>query len=223
MQTKVYEWSSFLNDRSILNAKNERSFYFKEMIEKITKGQKTKQEILKKANQLFSEKGFDATGVDDIVRSLGLSSGVFYNHFESKTALLKQVVEGKIQKSRELLLDVQAKESASEWISRALKTYLSKQHKESTHQSCPLTTLSQELIKLNLHHQTGLSQYTNEFFEILNRRLMMMNPLNAGKANSIMSLCIGAITLARLEKDESKAQAILNDCYQSALMLIERR
>jgi hypothetical protein len=133
------------------------------------------------------------------------------------------VVESKIQKSRELLLDVQSKESASEWVSRALKIYLSKQHKDSTHQSCPLTTLSQEMIKLNLHHVTGLSQYTNEFFQILNRRLLMMNPLNAGKANTIMSMCVGALILARIEKDEQKSQAILNDCYQSALMLIERR
>lgn len=193
------------------------------MLEKITKGQKTKYEILKKANQLFSEKGFDATGVDDIVRSLGLSSGVFYNHFESKIDLLKQVVENKILKSRELLLDVQPKESASEWVGRALKIYLSKQHKDSVRQSCPLTTLSQELIKLNLHHQMGLSNYTSEFFQILNRRLLMMNPLNTGKANSIMSMCVGALMLARLEKDEQKSLAILKDCYQSCLMLIERR
>jgi hypothetical protein len=36
-------------------------------------------------------------------------------------------------------------------------------------------------------------------------------------------MCVGALMLARLENDEQKSQAILNDCYQSALMLIERR
>ena len=191
--------------------------------EKITKGQKTKQEILKKADQLFSTKGFSSTSVDEIVQSLGLSAGVFYNYFNSKNELLNQVITYKINKSKDSLLNTQGKESAADWIKRALKLYLSFEHKNSIAQSCPVTTLSQELIKLNLQHLTGLSDYTNEFFQILNRRLVMLNPTNAGKAHSIMSLCVGGIILARLESDEIKSQHILNDCYKSAMMLIESR
>ncbi len=208
--------------------KNERSFYFKCMeeihaIRRVTKGQKTKQDILKKANQLFSENGYDATGVDQIVGELNLSSGVFYNYFESKSDLFKQVIEFKISKSKELLLVAQNKESAVSWIQRVLKLYLSEEHKNSVQKSCPVTTLSQELIKLDLHVSMGLSQYTKEFSEILNRRLLMIHPNNVGKANVIISLCIGALTMARLESDVNKSKQILNEALAAALKMIEQR
>jgi TetR/AcrR family transcriptional repressor of nem operon len=192
-------------------------------MEKITKGQKTKLQILQKSNQLFSEKGYNATGVDEIVGSLNLTSGVFYNYFSSKAELLQQVVDQKIQKSKELLLVAQEKESAMMWIQRILKIYLSPQHRDALSQSCPLTTLSQELIKLNAHLSSGLVEYTHEFAVILNRRLMILNPKNEGKAFSIMSLCVGALILSRLERDPLKSDQILNEAYNSALSLIEKR
>lgn len=40
------------------------------------------------AARLFSEKGFSATSVREIVGEVGLSPGAIYNHFESKEALL---------------------------------------------------------------------------------------------------------------------------------------
>ncbi len=193
------------------------------MNEKITKGQKTKQLILKRANQLFSEKGFDATGVDDIVGSLNLTSGVFYNYFVSKDELLKNVVDIKIQGTKELLLVTEAKQSAIQWVLKVLKIYLSVEHRDLIHQSCPVTTLSQELIKLNLHQSTGLSEYIKDFAEILNRRLLMINAANEGKANAIMSLCIGALILSRIETENEKSAKILNDAYQAAIKLIEQR
>lgn len=192
-------------------------------MEKITKGQKTKLQILQKSDQLFSEKGYSATGVDEIVGSLNLTSGVFYNYFSSKAELLQQVVDQKIQKSKELLLVAQEKESAMMWIQRILKIYLSPQHRDSLAQSCPVTTLSQELIKLNVHHSTGLAEYTQEFATILSRRLMMLSSKNEGKAFSIMSLCVGALILSRLERDVLKSDQILIEAYQSALSLIEKR
>lgn len=203
--------------------KTERSFYFRCMNQKITKGQKTKQDILQKANQLFSDHGFDATGIDQIAGELNLSSGVFYNYFSSKSDLLKQVVELKIERSKEFLLVVREKESATDWVQRFLNLYLSVEHKNSTQKSCPVTTLSQELTKLNLHESMGLSEYAKEFTNVLNRRLLMISPKNAGKANAIMSLCIGAVIMARLERDVNKSTEILNQALMAAQSMIEQR
>ncbi|MGK9368637.1 TetR/AcrR family transcriptional regulator [Melioribacter sp. Ez-97] len=49
---------------------------------------KTKQLIIDKALELFSEKGFAATTVEDIAKSAGISKGLIYNYFESKEAIL---------------------------------------------------------------------------------------------------------------------------------------
>lgn len=48
----------------------------------------TKSRIVEAAWQLFYEKGFDGTTVEDIVEKSGTSKGSFYHYFESKDALL---------------------------------------------------------------------------------------------------------------------------------------
>jgi len=47
-----------------------------------------KGKIVNAAWELFREKGYDDTTVDDIIRLSGTSKGSFYYHFESKDAML---------------------------------------------------------------------------------------------------------------------------------------
>ena len=51
-----------------------------------------KQHVINKAHQLFIEKGFQATSVQDILDSSGISKGTFYNYFPSKSELFKAVL-----------------------------------------------------------------------------------------------------------------------------------
>jgi AcrR family transcriptional regulator len=48
----------------------------------------TRERILQSAQELFSEKGFHGTSMDDIVEKSGMSKGAIYGHFESKDALI---------------------------------------------------------------------------------------------------------------------------------------
>ncbi|MFF2445688.1 TetR/AcrR family transcriptional regulator [Neobacillus sp. NPDC058068] len=47
-----------------------------------------KQNVIKMAHQLFVEKGFHATSIQDILDYSGISKGTFYNYFSSKSELL---------------------------------------------------------------------------------------------------------------------------------------
>ena len=49
---------------------------------------KVKNKIVEAAWELFHEKGYDNTTIDDIIRRSGTSKGSFYYHFESKDAFL---------------------------------------------------------------------------------------------------------------------------------------
>jgi TetR/AcrR family transcriptional repressor of nem operon len=46
-----------------------------------------RQKILDVAGTLFRERGFDGTGVDDIMKRAGLTHGGFYGYFRSKDDL----------------------------------------------------------------------------------------------------------------------------------------
>jgi AcrR family transcriptional regulator len=48
-------------------------------------------EICRTAAQIFRERGYDATSVSDIARSLGITKAGLYHYFESKEALLFEI------------------------------------------------------------------------------------------------------------------------------------
>jgi len=50
-----------------------------------------KSELIKQSINLFVEKGFSATSIQDIVDTIGVTKGSFYYHFKSKEALLMDI------------------------------------------------------------------------------------------------------------------------------------
>lgn len=55
------------------------------------KGEQKRQQIIKAAAQLFYQKGYDATTVQDILDSLNTSKGSFYHHFDAKVDVLTEL------------------------------------------------------------------------------------------------------------------------------------
>jgi len=55
--------------------------------------EQTKQAIKMAALELFAHNGFHNTKVGQIAKEAGISKGLMYNYFESKEALLKDIVE----------------------------------------------------------------------------------------------------------------------------------
>ncbi len=57
------------------------------------KQEDTKQIILEKALELFSERGYDAVSVGDIAAATGIKAPSLYNHFKSKQAIFDAIFE----------------------------------------------------------------------------------------------------------------------------------
>lgn len=55
------------------------------------KTDRTHRELLNAAYTLFIEKGFDRTGIADIVALAGYSTGAFYRHYKSKSEVLAEL------------------------------------------------------------------------------------------------------------------------------------
>lgn len=53
----------------------------------------TKQEILEAALELFSVQGFEATSISQIAGAVGIRKASLYSHFESKQAILDELVK----------------------------------------------------------------------------------------------------------------------------------
>ncbi len=56
------------------------------------KGRKSRHKLLKAAEICFAKYGLDASGVDRICKTAGMSKGAFYHHFSSKQDLFLEIL-----------------------------------------------------------------------------------------------------------------------------------
>ncbi len=62
----------------------------------------SKQVILDAATQVFAEKGFDGSRVDEIARRAGVNKALLYYYFESKDKILEELMVGLVEEMVEL-------------------------------------------------------------------------------------------------------------------------
>ncbi|CAM2010919.1 TetR family transcriptional regulator [Acanthopleuribacter pedis] len=67
------------------------------------KKQRNRAAILLAGREIFSTIGYDAATVRDIVRESGLSPGTFYNYFEDKDAVFRDVIAEVVDQLRQRL------------------------------------------------------------------------------------------------------------------------
>lgn len=63
----------------------------------------TKMDLIKSALELFSEKGYEETSIDDICEKAEVSHGLFYYYFDSKEDVIEAITENMVEKIEEQL------------------------------------------------------------------------------------------------------------------------
>ena len=71
------------------------------------KGERRKQELLKIAYQMFIQKGYEETSIDEIIAEAHIAKGTYYYYFPSKEATLEEVINmmigDEVKRAREIL------------------------------------------------------------------------------------------------------------------------
>ncbi|PLT33465.1 TetR/AcrR family transcriptional regulator [Bacillus sp. V5-8f] len=104
-----------------------------------------KQHVIKMAHQLFTDKGFQHTSIQDILEYSGISKGTFYNYFSSKNELLitlLKTIYNKLEQDRSELLVGQDPSNIEIFI-KQIELHL------NTNRANKLITLFEELLILN--------------------------------------------------------------------------
>jgi AcrR family transcriptional regulator len=91
----------------------------------VTKAQ-NRRAILDAAQETFTEIGYGAASIRDVVRRSGLASGTFYNYFPDKQSVFQAVLEEHTNELRRRLREARARASDAETIVReGFATYFS--------------------------------------------------------------------------------------------------
>ena len=71
------------------------------------KGERRKQELLNIAYQMFIQKGYEETSIDEIIAEAHIAKGTYYYYFPSKEAALEAIIDmminHEVQRAREIL------------------------------------------------------------------------------------------------------------------------
>jgi len=87
----------------------------------------TKERLIEAALELFSQKGFDATSVDEIARAVGIKGPSIYDHFKNKEAILQEIVaradeeyDKNIENGREKTVNIRSGEDLKQYAMHAI-------------------------------------------------------------------------------------------------------
>lgn len=164
----------------------------------------THQRIIKEASARFRRDGIGATGLQPLMKALGLTHGGFYSHFSSKDELVEKALQAAGEELDGHCAMLFAQEKPLEAF---IDSYLSEWHQTSPHQGCPLPTMSSEL---------GLRGQPSPTTDVvLKSRLEQVQEALGGEHAAdqslvIMSTLVGALLLSRSVENPELAQRILD-------------
>lgn len=68
--------------------------------------EQTLDQILTVSAQMFTQKGYEKTSIQDIINELGMSKGAVYHHFKSKEDILSAVMEKELGRAEEMFMEL---------------------------------------------------------------------------------------------------------------------
>lgn len=171
----------------------------------------THERILHEASERFRRDGIGATGLQPLMKALGLTHGGFYAHFKSKDELVEKALRCAADQANDHTSKAFAQ---ADGLSAFIDMYLSQAHRNAPENGCPIPTMASEL------GQRGQpSPITDELIEL--RLASLQQALGGPEADAqsvvVLSTLVGALMLSRSTQDPVLAERILQttrDCLK---------
>src|ERR1700738_4228009 len=171
------------------------------------KAAENRRAIVAAATQLFRERGVDAVGLSELMKQAGFTQGGFYNHFESKAALVAEVlasamVEGVAGLAKNTRAPVDESTTA---LRRYINWYLSQAHRDNIDHGCPVAGFAGDAPRLGAGAQSHFAGGLDDLITILAGLIAESGSLaGAGerrtlreRAISLHCEMVGALVLSR--------------------------
>jgi TetR/AcrR family transcriptional repressor of nem operon len=160
-----------------------------------------RERILAEASQQVRRDGLESLSVGSLMKSVGLTHGGFYGHFESRSALLGEALQ-------RALLEGEANAQASgspEHFSDIVRSYLSRTHRDARDSGCAVAALVSDVARADEGPRTIMTRYVESFIA------SVAETLDGDEARAIVavSAMVGALTLSRVVADPARSNAIL--------------
>ncbi len=174
--------------------------------------------IVSAAGQLFRTDGYVGTGVAKLMGAAGLTVGGFYAHFESKEALLREVLAEALQQTRHVLLAGLDDVEGEAFVQEVARRYLSRQHRDEVASGCAIPSLAPDVARRGEDTQAEFEAYFRKLTAALEPHLAEvtdeLSPRD--RVYALTALLVGGLTLSRAVKSKKLSDRILLACRRFA-------
>ena len=164
----------------------------------------TRKRIVTAAAGEFRKNGIVATGLNDLMKSAGLTHGGFYKHFESKDQLVAEACAEALETMIEFVTDAAAGGTP------VAETYLSASQRDNPAVGCPLSSIGSEIGRGDERTRAVATEGFLKFVDIMAGQLGKAEPADARRRALVaVSTMIGALTMSRMVTDPELSAEIL--------------
>jgi TetR/AcrR family transcriptional repressor of nem operon len=191
--------------------------------------------IVAAATQLFRERGVEAVGLIELMKHAGFTQGGFYNHFESKAALVAEVLASAMAEgTAELATNARAPvDQSTTALRRYISHYLSQAHRDDIDHGCPVAGFAGDAPRLGAgaqsHYAGGLDDQITILAGLIaeSGSLAVTGERRTLREQAISLHCemVGALVLSRSVAKATPALSneILESVQRHALASIDER
>jgi TetR/AcrR family transcriptional repressor of nem operon len=164
---------------------------------------RSRERILAEASRQVRDGGLESVSVGALMRSVGLTHGGFYGHFESRDALLAEALERALADSVAKAGETRSGAPAS--FSAVVRSYLSRSHRDARDSGCAVAALVSDVARADQTAREVMTPHVDAFVGTVAKALGGDDE----RAIVAVSAMVGALALSRVVADPVRSDAFL--------------
>jgi TetR/AcrR family transcriptional regulator, transcriptional repressor for nem operon len=158
----------------------------------------THNRIVEKASHGLRQKGVKGLSVADLMKLAGLTHGGFYNHFESRSALVGEAIAFAMDQTTERWKKLTNGKIDGERFEALIADYLSPRHRDNPKHGCALPTLAADVARSSPGERLAFASRLEKMIDVLVQSLPDESPQQVRQiATGAIATLVGSIVLSR--------------------------
>ena len=158
----------------------------------------THSRIVENASYGLRQNGAEGLSVVDLMKLAGLTHGGFYNHFESRAALVGEAIAFAMDQMTARWKKLASGKTNGERLEALIADYLSPRHRDNPKHGCALPALAADVARSSPSERRALASKLEKMIDILVEVLPAEGPQQARKiATGAIATMVGSIVLSR--------------------------
>ena len=158
----------------------------------------THDRIVENASYGLRQSGAEGLSVVELMKLAGLTHGGFYNHFESRAALVSEAIAFAMDQTTERWKKLANGKTSREGLEALIGDYLSPRHRDNSKHGCALPTLAADVARSSPSEQQALASKLEKMIDVFVELLPGEPPQQARQiATGAIATMVGSIVLSR--------------------------